>query len=64
MPLVLNPLTLINSAIIIDYDALSISLAIPQLTLVSCVFVLLYAEILACLDDLIIELVTFHVIVQ
>jgi hypothetical protein len=64
MPLVLDPLALIYSAIIVDYHTLPISLPISELPLVCRVFVLLDTEILACLDYLIIELVTLHVIVH
>ena len=64
MSLVLDPLALIYAAIIVDNHALSIPLPIPELALVCRVLVLLDAEILTRLDYLIIELVTFHVIVQ
>lgn len=64
MSLVLDPLALIYAAIIVDDHALSIPLPIPELALVCRVLVLLDAEILTRLDYLIIELVTFHVIVQ
>lgn len=64
VPLVVLPLALINPAIVVYYDTLSIAFPVPQLALVHRVLVLLDPEGLTGLDYLVVELVTFHLVIN
>ena len=61
--LVIRPFTLIDPSVIVYNDSLAVALSIFELPLVDSVFVLFDAESFAGFDHLIIELVTFHLII-
>lgn len=61
---VVVPLALVDAAVLVDNDALALAFAFPELSLVDGVLVLLDSEELRLLHLLIVELVTFHRMLQ
>jgi len=64
MSFVILPLALIHSPIVVYYNSFAVALPIAQLSLIYSVLVLFDAIVFTGLDYLIVELVTFHVILK